>query len=87
MPAQGHREGVEPDPNALEMRYLGQNYELIVPVDFPLIDGETAARLWQSFHDLHQSRFGFNMPDSTVEIVNFMVTGDRSPARRRSCRS
>ena len=71
--AQGHREGVSLT-NALEMRYLGQNYEMIVPVDFRL-DAETAPKLWQSFHDLHQGRFGFSMPDSTVEIINFMITG------------
>ena len=71
--AQGHREGVSLT-NALEMRYLGQNYEMIVPVDFRL-DAETAPKLWQAFHDLHQGRFGFSMPDSTVEIINFMITG------------
>ena len=53
---------------------FGQNYEMIVPVDFRL-DAETAPKLWQSFHDLHQGRFGFSMPDSTVEIINFMITG------------
>ena len=72
--AQGHREGVTLS-KALEMRYLGQNYEMIVPVDVRRLDAETAPKLWQGFHDLHQSRFGFNMPDSTVEIINFMVTG------------
>ena len=77
--AQGHREGVSLT-KALEMRYLGQNYEMIVPVDYPRLDAETAPKLWQSFHDLHQGRFGFSMPDSTVEIINFMITGDR---RRR----
>ncbi|MGF1623336.1 MAG: hydantoinase/oxoprolinase family protein [Alphaproteobacteria bacterium] len=72
--AQGHREGVTLS-KALEMRYLGQNYELIVPVPFPRLDAETAPGLWQAFHDLHQGRFGFHMPDSTIEIINFMVTG------------
>jgi N-methylhydantoinase A len=72
--SQGHREGVVLT-RALEMRYLGQNYELIVPVTFPRLDAETAPQLWQAFHDLHQSRFGFHMPDSSIEIINFMVTG------------
>jgi N-methylhydantoinase A len=72
--AQGHAEGVSLT-KALEMRYLGQNYELIVPVDFPRIDAANGARLWQGFHDLHQARFGFHMPDSAIEVINFMVTG------------
>ena len=72
--AQGHREGVSLT-KALEMRYLGQNYEMIVPVHSLGLDAATAPKLWQDFHDLHQDRFGFNMPDSTVEIINFMITG------------
>ncbi len=46
--AQGHREGVSLT-KALEMRYLGQNYEMIVPVDYPRLDdsdrAEAVARL------------------------------------------
>jgi len=71
---QGHRHGVE-IIRALEMRYLGQNYELTLPVAVPRIDAATAPALWRGFHEAHQARFGFNMPDSAVEVVNFMVTG------------
>ena len=56
------------------MRYLGQNYELTLPVDVPRIDKTTMPGLWRGFHDLHQARFGFHMPDSAIEVVNFMVT-------------
>ncbi|MBC7832489.1 MAG: hypothetical protein H7Y62_10775 [Hyphomicrobium sp.] len=48
---------------------------MIVPVHSLGLDAATAPKLWQDFHDLHQDRFGFNMPDSTVEIINFMITG------------
>ncbi len=72
--AQGHRDGPTLT-RALEMRYLGQNYELTLPVAFPRIDAQTAPRLWAGFHELHQARFGFHMPDSAIEIINFMVTG------------
>jgi N-methylhydantoinase A len=72
--AQGHRDNVTLT-RALEMRYLGQNYELTVPVTFPHIDEQTAPQLWQGFNALHQARFGFSMPDSAIEIINFMVTG------------
>ena len=59
---------------ALEMRYLGQNYELTLPVSVPRIDRETMPTLWRGFNELHQARFGFHMPDSAIEVVNFMVT-------------
>jgi N-methylhydantoinase A len=72
--AQGHHENVVLT-RALEMRYLGQNYELTVPVGFPRIDATTAPQLWQGFNELHQARFGFSMPDSAIEIINFMATG------------
>jgi N-methylhydantoinase A len=70
---QGHRDNVE-IVRALEMRYLGQNYELTLPVAVPRIDQTTMPGLWRGFNELHQARFGFHMPDSAIEVVNFMVT-------------
>jgi N-methylhydantoinase A len=59
---------------SLEMRYLGQNYELEVPVPFDSFDDATTPKLWQAFHDMHAARFGFAIPGQMIEIVNFMVT-------------
>jgi N-methylhydantoinase A len=70
---QGYREGLTVT-RSVEMRYTGQNYELEVPIDFDAFDEETSARLFQGFHDLHAARFGFNMPSSTIEVVNVMTT-------------
>ncbi len=56
------------------MRYLGQNYELELPVAFDAFTDETTERLWQQFHDAHQARFGFNIPGEIIEIVNFSAT-------------
>ncbi len=72
--AQGHREGVSPDEGAGDA------------LSRPELRDDRAGRLSAprrrdraaavaGFHDLHQARFGFSMPDSTVEIINFMVTG------------
>jgi N-methylhydantoinase A len=72
--AQGHHENAVLT-RALEMRYLGQNYELTLPIAVPRIDEATAPGLWAGFNELHQARFGFSMPDSAIEIINFMVTG------------
>jgi N-methylhydantoinase A len=69
---EGHRERAK-ILRSLEMRYLGQNYELEVPVDFDDFTPENVAKLWRSFHELHEARFGFRLGDA-MEIVNFMAT-------------
>ncbi len=58
----------------LEMRYLGQNYELELPLGFDTFDAATTTALWQQFHDAHFARFGFNIPGEIIEIVNFSAT-------------
>src|SRR3984957_11654725 len=48
---------------SVEMRYLGQNYELEIPVDAEAFtDGEIAAML-ETFHNQHEGRFGFRLAD------------------------
>ena len=60
---------------SLEMRYLGQNYELELEVDAAALSpGADVEELWQSFHDAHKARFGFNTKGDIIEIVNFGVT-------------
>ena len=58
---------------SMEMRYFGQNYEIELALDFDTFDAATTPLLWQSFHDLHHAEFGFNIPNSVIEVVNFMV--------------
>ncbi len=59
---------------ALEMRYLGQNYELELEIDFERFAEDTMDRLWQAFHYAHQARFGFSIPGEIIEIVNYLAT-------------
>jgi N-methylhydantoinase A len=59
---------------SLEMRYLGQNYELELPVAFDAFSPESTAALWEQFHAAHLSRFGFDIPGEVIEIVNFSAT-------------
>jgi N-methylhydantoinase A len=70
---QGYREGIEVH-RGLEMRYLGQNYELELPVPFERFDPATIEGLWQSFHNAHEARFGFAIPGEIIEIVTYTVT-------------
>lgn len=58
----------------LELRYLGQNYELEVPVAFDTFDADTVGTAWAAFHDQHKARFGFNIPREVIEVITFKVT-------------
>lgn len=59
---------------ALEMRYLGQNYELELPLGEDALDDSRIDQLWQAFHAIHEARFGFAIPGEPIEIVNVAVT-------------
>jgi N-methylhydantoinase A len=71
--AQGYRDKIEVQ-RGLEMRYLGQNYELELPVPFARFDPATTEALWQRFHEAHEARFGFAIPGEIIEIVTYTVT-------------
>ena len=70
---QGYREGIEVH-RALEMRYLGQNYELELPLPDQRFSDKTVGSLWSLFHETHKARFGFSNPGEIIEIVNYTVT-------------
>jgi N-methylhydantoinase A len=70
---QGYRENIAVH-RGLEMRYLGQNYELDLPVPFERFDPATIDQLWQRFHEAHETRFGFAIPGEIIEIVTYTVT-------------
>ena len=59
---------------SVEMRYLGQNYELEVQIDIDAFTETEVESLLDAFHAQHEARFGFRLHDH-VEIVNFLVTG------------
>jgi N-methylhydantoinase A len=71
--SQGYRKGIEVH-RGLEMRYLGQNYELELPLPFQRFDPATIEGLWQRFHEAHEARFGFAIPGEIIEIVTYTVT-------------
>lgn len=71
--AQGYTQDIEIH-RALEMRYLGQNYELELPLVEKRFSEATIPALWKLFHDTHKTRFGFSNPGEIIEIVNYIVT-------------
>ena len=70
---QGYERDIELH-RALEMRYLGQNYELELALTDARFEAATVDRLWALFHQTHKARFGFNNPGDIIEIVNYTVT-------------
>ena len=53
---------------ALDMRYSGQSFELVVP-----FDDLSTSDLMGRFHAAHKERFGYSMPGEPVEIVNLRM--------------
>ena len=71
--SQGYDKGIEVY-RALEMRYLGQNYELELPLKVDRFTNANIDAMWKDFHKTHKVRFGFSTPGEIIEIVNFTVT-------------
>jgi N-methylhydantoinase A len=57
----------------MDLRYVGQNSELILGTAHYHLDGPALARLLQAFHQRHQGAYGYDMPDQPVEIVNLRL--------------
>ena len=75
--AQMDREGIERDSVKLlrlaDARYLGQGFELEVPVDGGKLGPAHTADLVERFHQAHRRRYGYESHDNPVEIVNLRV--------------
>jgi N-methylhydantoinase A len=60
---------------ALDIRYLGQSYEIQVPVEKSEIDCSGFDAAINRFHDKHARLYGHSMPDEDIEIVAVRATG------------
>jgi N-methylhydantoinase A len=56
-----------------DCRYLGQGYELRVPLDDGMLDAEAVSRCWKRFHQMHAEEYGHAFPDSPIELINVRV--------------
>jgi len=69
-----------------DLRYFGQNFELILELKSERLDEASLARLTHAFHHRHKDYYGYDMPEQPVEIVNLrlVVTATRRtpPAER-----
>jgi N-methylhydantoinase A len=71
--ARMEREGVAPQAvrveHFLDIRYVGQSYELEVPLAGP-VTGDALERAVSAFHALHEAIYGYQRTGSPVEAVN-----------------
>lgn len=63
----------------MDMRYLGQNYELSLEVKDGKLDAKSLAKLIAEYHRRHKAIYGYDMPGHPVEVVNLrqVVTVER----------
>ena len=75
--SEGHstiaREGIDAEKisyrRSADMRYLGQEYTINVPMSASIDIAATA----RSFHEAHETRYGHSSPGAPVEFVNLRV--------------
>ena len=71
-------EGLGPESVTLvrtaDVRYLGQGYELQIPVSAGLLAASDVADVYRRFHEAHRRAYGYASSDSPLEVVNLRVT-------------
>jgi N-methylhydantoinase A len=62
----------------IDMRYVGQAYELTVPVEEFTSGARPMAELAQSFHEFHFKRYGHALTQADVEVVSYRIIAVRA---------
>jgi N-methylhydantoinase A len=69
-----------------DVRYLGQAYEVSVPVPNGELTAEAVDELVTRFHELHERAYAFSSPDERCELVTVRVSAsvnlDKPPSAR-----
>jgi 5-oxoprolinase (ATP-hydrolysing) len=58
-----------------ECRYVGQGYELRIPLPPGEIDGDWVERVREAFHEHHEQRYYRRYDDAAIQLVNIHVVG------------
>jgi N-methylhydantoinase A/oxoprolinase/acetone carboxylase beta subunit len=58
-----------------DLRYVGQGYELKIPMPGGTITLDHLEAVWTAFHAAHEAEYGHAFPASRIEIVNIRVSG------------
>lgn len=72
-------DGLSPEEVTVEFsadcRYVGQGYELRVPVAGGDVDEHWTSATVEAFHDIHRRTYSRSFPDAQIQIVNLRVVG------------
>lgn len=71
-----------------DLRYIGQNFELLMALKSGELDDPSLVRLINSFHRRHKDYYGYDMRGQPIEIVNLrlVVTAKRRTPPRENIR-
>ena len=58
-----------------DIRYVGQGYEIRVPMPLGTINDGNITEVFDAFHSSHKAEYGHFFADSPIEIVNIRVVG------------
>ena len=64
---------------AADMRYLGQGYEVTVPVEHAVLLDKDADGLRRAFEAVYAERFGRALPSMQIEIVSWRLRASSAP--------
>jgi N-methylhydantoinase A len=54
----------------IDCRYLGQGYELRVPVTADTLDDTELGQCWSRFHEMHAAEYGHCFEQNEIELIN-----------------
>jgi N-methylhydantoinase A len=60
--------------HALEMRYIGQSFELLIDVPGGDLTGDDLQHAENAFHQAHERAYGFAAPAEPTEVMNIRLT-------------
>ena len=91
MQEQGRRallqDGVRPEDigflRQVDMRYVGQSYEIPIPLGDTQTDVAHLTSVLQRFHQEHERAYGFSAPEEPVEVVTLRLTAVGNIAKPR----
>jgi len=58
---------------SIDMRYLGQNYELSLPIPRSALTAASLKQLIKRFHENHRRLYGYDIPGHSVEAVRLRL--------------
>ena len=70
-----------------DCRYVGQGYELRVPMPRGELNEQSMAAFWSDFHRLHQEEYGHAFPNNPIELVNIRVVATGAMPKTPSFRA